>query len=97
MTTTFTSPYPPAGKTDLRPLGYDFRVPFFIIQGENDWEAPTDLAAEYFQHVRAPYKEYIPITGGHWAAMIHMQDFRDLLVAHVRRFATSTALPAQPP
>ncbi len=95
MTTTYTSPYPPAGHADIQPLGYDFDVPFFVIQGENDWETPTDLAAAYFQRVRAPYKEYIPLPGGHWAAMIHMQYFRDLLVAHVRRYATATASIAQ--
>ncbi len=92
MTTIFTMPYPPADQADIRPLGYDFKVPFFIIQGENDWNTPADVALAYFQRIQAPHKGYIPIPGGHWAAMTHMPRFRDLLVTHV--LPATSGLPA---
>jgi pimeloyl-ACP methyl ester carboxylesterase len=87
MTAIFEAPYPPDTHMDIRPLGYDFRIPVFIIQGDNDWETPTDLAARYFEKIRAPYKEYLSLPGGHWAAMLHMRQFTALLVARVRPLA----------
>jgi pimeloyl-ACP methyl ester carboxylesterase len=96
MTTIFTLPYPPADRADIRPLGYEFKVPVFIIQGENDWNTPAELALSYFQRIQAPYKKYIPLPGGHWAAMTHMARFRDLLVTQVLP-AISGLPPAQAP
>jgi pimeloyl-ACP methyl ester carboxylesterase len=61
---------------DLRPLGYRFELPFFIIQGSDDHITPTGLAANYFQRIQAPVKHMITIEGaGHFAAMTHTDKF----------------------
>jgi len=91
QTSIFETHYVPDSHMDVRPLGYAFQVPVFIIQGDNDWEAPTELAAAYFEKIQAPHKEYISLPGGHWAAMVHMQQFTALLVSHVRPFAMTGA------
>jgi pimeloyl-ACP methyl ester carboxylesterase len=87
QTVIFETNYPPIRRMNIRALGYAFQVPVFIIQGDNDWETPTDLAAGYFEKIQAPHKEYLSLPGGHWAAMVHMQQFTALLVSHVRPFA----------
>ncbi len=83
----FEAPYPPVVDADVRGLGRDFRVPIFVIQGRNDWVTPADLARAWLDGVNAPRKEFIPIDGGHWGAMTHMTEFRDLLVSRVRPLA----------
>jgi pimeloyl-ACP methyl ester carboxylesterase len=71
---------------DLPSLGYDFKVPFFIIQGSEDHITPTSMAASYFQKIRAPKKQMIIINAaGHFVAMTHMQQFAAALREIVRR------------
>ncbi len=44
-------------------LGYDilpvteYQTPVCYVLGENDWQVPSVLAAEYFENIKAPYKE----------------------------------------
>jgi pimeloyl-ACP methyl ester carboxylesterase len=71
---------------DLRPLGYRFGLPFFIIQGTDDHITPTVLAASYFQRIDAPTKQMITIDGaGHFAAMTHTHEFAAALQSILRR------------
>ena len=91
--TIFETPYPPVVDADVRPLGNDFKVPIFVIQGRNDWVTPADLAHAWLNGINAPYKEFIPIDGGHWGAMTHMAAFRDALVSRVRPFAVPQPAP----
>jgi pimeloyl-ACP methyl ester carboxylesterase len=37
----------------------EMRVPVFLMEGRNDWEAPYEIAEEYFDSIRAPSKELI--------------------------------------
>lgn len=70
---------------DLPSLGYDFDVPFFLIQGSDDLFTPTDLAVRYFKAVRAPTKHLTLMAGaGHFAAMTHMQEFVTAINADLR-------------
>ena len=92
-TTIFKAPYPPVVDADVRPLGDDFRIPIFVIQGRNDWITPADLAHAWLDGIKAPHKEFIPIDGGHWGAMTHMARFRDVLVSRVRPFAVDRTAP----
>ncbi len=87
--TVFEAPYPPVVDADVRPLGDDFGVPIFIIQGRNDWITPADLSKAWFDKLVAPHKAFILIDGGHWGAMSHMTQFRDALVSRVRPLAAS--------
>ncbi|MCG7533375.1 alpha/beta hydrolase [Pseudoalteromonas sp. OOF1S-7] len=50
---------------NLDKLGFKFRVPIFIFQGEKDLTTPQHLTANYLEQVEAPIKEYflIPDAG----------------------------------
>jgi pimeloyl-ACP methyl ester carboxylesterase len=70
---------------DLPSLGFQFKVPFFLIQGSEDRITPASLAASYFDRVIAPAKQMVLIDGaGHFAAMTHMQEFAAALRENLR-------------
>jgi len=70
---------------DLPALGYDFKLPFFVIQGRDDHITPTSLAANYFEKIKAPRKRMTVIDGAeHFAAMTHMEQFAASLRQDVR-------------
>jgi pimeloyl-ACP methyl ester carboxylesterase len=51
-------------------------VPFVIIQGRDDSNTPTDLAAAFFEHVEAPAKELIILeSAGHFPHLTHTTEF----------------------
>jgi pimeloyl-ACP methyl ester carboxylesterase len=61
---------------DLPSLGFDFKVPFFLIQGSDDHITPAPLAAIYFEQITTTTKRMTLIDGaGHFAPMTHMQQF----------------------
>ena len=73
---------------DIRSLGYDFRLPFFIFQGEGDIITPVAKAKEYFDHITAPHKEFVLIAhAGHLAEFCNPDQFLHELRARVRPFA----------
>ena len=75
---------------DVRVLGVDFAVPFFIFQGDSDAITPTAAAFEYFQEIRAPHKEFVLIKHcGHLAAFTRPEQFLHELVAGVRPLAAA--------
>jgi len=65
-----------------------FAVPFVIIQGADDIQTPTSLAAEYLDAVDAPAKRFISLPGGGHMAMVAMPEtFLQALLREVRPFA----------
>ena len=55
---------------DLPALGSRCRVPFFLIQGEEDWQTPYPLAKAYFETVDAPEKGFYSIPdAGHFTML----------------------------
>ncbi len=44
---------------DLRRLGYDFDIPIIFMIGAHEWQTPYPLVQEYYEQIRAPYKNYI--------------------------------------
>ena len=61
---------------DVFSLGFDFKTPFFLIQGSDDHIASTELSSSYFDKINAPVKRMTLIEGaGHFAPMTHMQQF----------------------
>src|SRR5262249_18427617 len=65
---------------DLPSLGFDFKVPFFLIQGKEDHITPLSMAASYFEMIKAPTKRMTVIEGaGHFALMTHMPQFASVL------------------
>ena len=70
-------------------LGLEFSVPMFVFQGEEDFTAPTALARQYVDSMKAPRKEFVPIPGGHFAVFMHSDQFLRELVKRVRPLAVS--------
>jgi proline iminopeptidase len=67
-----------------------FAVPFVIIQGADDIQTPTSLAAEYLEAVEAPAKRFISLPGGGHMAMVAMPEaFLQALLSEVRPFAVA--------
>ena len=49
-----------------------FEVPYFVIQGQDDWFTPTAPAKSYFDRVVAPKKRMVVLEGaGHFALVTH--------------------------
>lgn len=72
---------------DLRKLGLDMPIPFFVVQGRDDRIAGFDSTKAYVDDVRAPAKAFIPIDGGHYACFTNATEFIAALNQHVRSFA----------
>ncbi|MFL5639710.1 MAG: alpha/beta fold hydrolase [Gemmatimonadaceae bacterium] len=53
-----------------------FELPYFVIQGQDDWFTPTDPARAYFDKVVAPRKRMVVLEGaGHFALVTHASAF----------------------
>ena len=63
-------------------------VPFVVVQGAEDIQTPTSLAAEYLDTIAAPAKRFVSLPGGGHMAMVAMPDaFLRALLAEARQFA----------
>ncbi len=67
---------------DLRSLGLDMPIPFFVIQGRDDHIASVEAAKTYVEDLRAPAKGFVVIDGGHWACFTDADEF----VSALRRY-----------
>jgi len=85
--------YPPLARTDLRTLGCDFPVPFFVIEGDDDRFTYTAMAKAYYECVRAPHKAFLSIPGGHFAMLTNAGAFEAALVRHVRPLVVDKGRP----
>ena len=73
-------PYPPLA------------IPFAVIQGADDIQTPTSLAAAYLQAIEAPAKRFVSLPGGGHMALIAMPEaFLQALLTEVRPFALGAA------
>jgi pimeloyl-ACP methyl ester carboxylesterase len=48
-----------ASTINLLKDGIDFKIPVFLIQGEEDILTPKEITKEYFDKIKAPKKEFI--------------------------------------
>jgi len=63
-------------------------VPFVVIQGADDIQTPTSLAAEYLDALEAPAKRFVSLPGGGHMAMVAMPDAcLQALLTEARPFA----------
>jgi pimeloyl-ACP methyl ester carboxylesterase len=70
---------------DLPSLGFEFKLPFVVIQGRDDRIAPASMAADYLQQIDAPMKRLALIDGaGHFALMTHLPQFAAALSESIR-------------
>ena len=67
----------------MKELGLKFAIPMFFFEGTEDFTTPTQLARQYLQAIQAPRKEFVPISGGHFAVFMNSDQFLRELVTHV--------------
>jgi pimeloyl-ACP methyl ester carboxylesterase len=72
---------------DMRTLGLDMAVPFFIAQGKDDHITGFEPARLYAASVHAPNKAFVPMDGGHYACFTNPDAFIGALNKHVRPLA----------
>jgi len=72
---------------DLRGLGLDMPVPFFVVQGRDDHIAGFEPARTYVEELRAPAKKFVPIDGAHYACFTNPDQF----LAALRKYARPLA------
>jgi pimeloyl-ACP methyl ester carboxylesterase len=71
-------------------LGLDFAIPVFFFQGAEDFTAPTVLAHQYLDALKAPQKAFVPIDGGgHFVMFMKPDQFLKELVTRVRPLAVA--------
>lgn len=74
---------------DARRLGSRFDLPIFILQGEDDIQAPTVLVQEFLPQIEAPRKELVLFKGeGHTAVLSSPNLFLEELIRRVRPLAS---------
>lgn len=78
--------------TELPTKARTIKVPFFVIQGNEDMATPTSVAVQYFNVVKAPRKKLILIEhAGHFALVTHRDEFLAALVKYVKPLAIKSA------
>ena len=77
--------------TELATAVNTLRLPFFVIQGQEDMVTPTSVAVQYFKVVKAPKKKLVIIEhAGHFALVTHREEFLAALVKYVRPLAVKS-------
>jgi pimeloyl-ACP methyl ester carboxylesterase len=78
----------PMFQRDLASLGFEFSIPMFFIEGDEDYMTPSGPAEQYFKQIIAPYKDFVQFHGGdHFIPFDRPDQFLADLVARVRPFA----------
>ena len=78
------------GAMDLRKGGTRFALPIVIIQGDEDFETPVELARDWLDAVSAPRKELVTLpNGGHTALVYDCTSFLAELNARVLPLAVA--------
>ncbi len=72
---------------DMRTLGLDMPVPFFIMQGRDDHITGFEPARLYAEDARAQKKAFVPLDGGHYACFTNPGAFVGALREQVRPLA----------
>lgn len=63
-----------------------YEVPVVMVAGARDWTTPCCMAADYFRHIIAPYKELITMEdAGHLPFLDHPQEFTERLINTLKK------------
>lgn len=75
---------------DYSNLGPDFQIPVFVIQGDDNTDAPLPQAQAWLDRIHAPKKGLVVIRGaGNHGLQTHSLAFLAALKTHVRPVATA--------
>ena len=75
----------PETHIDLPALGTEFRIPIFMIQGEQDLVAIPEVARAYFDTIKAPRKEFYLVPGtGHEMSLASLALLRRVLLEEIK-------------
>ncbi|HMH00587.1 MAG TPA: alpha/beta hydrolase [Terriglobales bacterium] len=78
----------PMFQRNVASLGFEFSIPVFFIEGDEDYITPSGPAEQYFKQIIAPHKDFVQFHGGdHFIPFDHPDQFLADLVARVRPFA----------
>jgi pimeloyl-ACP methyl ester carboxylesterase len=78
----------PMVQRDLASLGFEFSIPMFFLEGDEDYITPSGPAEQYFKQIIAPHKDFVQFHGGdHFIPFDRPDQFLAELVARVRPFA----------
>lgn len=78
----------PMFKRDVASLGLAFPIPVIFIEGDADYNTPSEPAEQLFNQITAPHKEFVQVHGGgHFIPFDRPDEFLAELVAHVRPLA----------
>jgi proline iminopeptidase len=81
---------------NLRLLGYDFDCPIILLLGRHDQTTSSNLAAEYFERIRAPAKKLVWFEhSGHFPFLEEPGAVAHALIDVVRPFAEGKASPSE--
>lgn len=72
---------------NIRELGLEIGIPFFVIQGRDDHITSYEAARKYVDEIHAPAKAFIPIDGGHFACFTNAEQFADVMNKRISSFA----------
>lgn len=68
-------------KCNIRLQSREYKVPFYCIMGEDDWQTPYNIAKEYFDEIQAPQKKFYTVRNGKHLTVFNEYDlFYDILV-----------------
>ncbi|MBR1824916.1 MAG: alpha/beta hydrolase [Ruminococcus sp.] len=68
------------GRKDASVAGeYDYKVPFYLVNGDADYTIMFPMVKEYFGKVNAPDKAYYEVSGGHYMPMLHSERLAEIV------------------
>lgn len=80
----YTTLWPTCFNVNLMRDVPEWKIPVFIVQGENDHHTETSLAKEYFDSIQAPFKKWYLFEGaGHGANIEQPQKYRSIIINEV--------------
>lgn len=75
---------PGLSKVNLADLGYEYRVPIFMLEGRHDPYTPSSVAKEFFDKVNAPDKQFVWFEkSGHFPFAEEPSEFTAVLTQKV--------------
>lgn len=87
---------PDMQKVNFADLGYDYRVPIFLMEGKHDPYTPSSVAKDFFDKINDPDKHFVWFeNSGHFPFTEERQRFTDVLVQQILPLAQGANAPSQ--